>query len=469
MGERGSTREVRVVEPAADRLSRRRLLRRAAATGLAVPTVALLGASARPGAAGSARQATPAASPAPISLPDFSGQTLRFMIIQPHAVTGDILKADFEAATGATVELTTVAYNEVQTRATLDVQSGANEFDVIDYWYPTVGALASQGIIEDLTDFIETDPDIDPADFIPSIYDVYTLHEGRRYGIPYDGDTHVLFYNTEIFGRHNLSAPATWDDFLNAARTITEAESGEGGYGCALQGFQAPIIIGSTYANRLAGFGGSFLDADGNPALTSDAAVQAAQAMLDVAPFALPTPLETGFDQALPAFLSGQIAMMEFWTDLGVYSEGPDSQIQGKWDVVQMPTGGANTTHIAPLNAGFCFAVSTGSQNKELARQFVKYATSKAVHQQLLTTTGSGIDPTRVSVLNSEAYRSFAPKVQQAASAALNGAFAWPTIPQSPELMQRLADELALMLQGNKDAETAIGDAQAGWEEILGG
>ena len=131
------------------------------------------------------------------------------MIIQPHAVTGDMLKTDFEAATGAVVELTVVPYDEVQAKATLDVQSGANVFDVLDYWYPTVGALASQGVVDDLTDFIESDPDIDPADFIPTIFDVYTMWEGRRYGIPYDGDTHVLFYNTEIFERNGLTAPET--------------------------------------------------------------------------------------------------------------------------------------------------------------------------------------------------------------------------------------------------------------------
>jgi len=420
------------------------------------------------GAGLAARRAAAAQAGTPAPPGDFSGQTLRFMIIQPHAVTGEMLKADFEAATGATVELTTVAYDEVQAKATLDVQSGANAFDVFDYWYPTVGALASQEIVLDLTDVIEDDPEIDAADFIPSIYDVYTLYEGRRYGIPYDGDTHVLFYNTEIFERNGLSAPATWDDFLNAARTISEAESADGIYGCALQGFQAPIIIGSSYANRLAGFGGRFLDQEGRPALDAEAATQAAQAMLDVAPFALPTPLETGFDQALPAFLGGQIAMMEFWTDLGVYAEGPDSQVKGKWGVAQMPTGGANTTHIAPLNAGFCFAVSAGSPNPDLARAFIEYATSPQYHLKLLTTTGSGIDPTRISALESPEYRAFAPKVQQAAAAALNGAFAWPTIPQSPDLMQALADELALMLNGEKDAATAMADAQAAWEGILG-
>jgi multiple sugar transport system substrate-binding protein len=449
------------------RANRRQMLKGAMAAGMATPFVTRLA---------GAQEGTPAGAegmPPPVDVGSFEGQTVNFMIIQPHAVTGDILKEQFEAATGATVNLTVVPYDEVQARATLDVQSGANEFDVIDYWYPTIGALSTQGIIEDITEWIDTDPDIDPADFIPSIYDVYTLFEGRRWGLPYDGDTHVLFYNTSIFEELGLSAPQTWDDFQTAAQTITEAglttAGGQTVYGFALQGFKAPIIIGSSYSNRLAGFGGSYLTPEGAPALDSEAAVQAAQAMIDAAPYALPTPLETAFDQALPAFLSGQIAMMEFWTDLGVYAQDPEgSQIVDQWDVVQMPYGGANTTNIAPLNAGFCFAVSTGSQNKDAARAFVKYATSKNFHLQMLTTTGSGIDPMRLSGLNSPLYIEFAPKVQAAAAASLNGAFPWPTIPESPELMTVLSDELALMLQGTQSAEDTMANVQEAWTQILG-
>jgi len=454
--------------------SRRALLRGAAGAGLGLGFAPLLGRGA------GAQQATPYVGTAenpfpPVTVPRFEGEQLSFMTIQPHAVTGDILKAQFEELSGATVNVTVVPYEEVQAKATLDVQSGANQFDVFDYWYPTVGALASQGILDDLTEFIEGDPEIDAADFIPSIYDVYTLADGRRWGLPYDGDTHVLFYNTDIFERAGVeAAPETWEEFLATARTITEAglttADGQPIYGCALQGFKAPIIIGSSYSNRLAGFGGSYLTPEGAPALDSEAAVQAAQAMVDVAPVALPTPLETAFDQALPAFLSGRIAMMEFWTDLGVYAQDPaSSQIVDQWDVVQMPHGGSNTRHIAPLNAGFCFAVSANARNKELARTFVKWATSKRINLELLTTTGSGIDPTRVSTLQSEAYKSFAPKVQAAAEASLSGAFPWPTNPQSPDLMTALSDELALMLQGNQDAETTMGNVQAAWTQILGG
>jgi multiple sugar transport system substrate-binding protein len=415
-----------------------------------------------------------ALSATPPAVGNYEGETLNFLIIQPHAVTGDILKAEFEEATGATVNVTVVPYDQVQQQATLDVQSGANQLDVIDYWYPTVGALATQGILEDLTDRIDSDDDVQPDDFIPSIYDVYTLVDGRRWGLPYDGDTHVLFYNEEIFEQAGVTgAPVTWDDYLAAVQQITEAgletEDGRPIYGAAVQGFKAPIILGSTYSNRLAGFGGAYLNEDGSPALDSEAAVQAAQALVDVAPHALPTPLETAFEQALPAFLSGQVALQEFWTDLGIYSQDESqSQIVDKWNVVQMPYGGANDRHIAPLNAGFCFGISSGSGNKDLAWEFVRWATSPYMNLKLLLTTGSGIDPTRLSSLNSEEFGAFAPKVQEAASASLSGAFAWPTIPESPDLMTRLSDELALALQGSKSPDEAIADSQSGWQETLG-
>jgi multiple sugar transport system substrate-binding protein len=446
-------------------LNRRSLVQGAAAVGLTLPLTSRFA---------GAQEATPSASFIEPTLPDLSGTSLNFLIIQPHAVTGDLLKQEFEAKTGAKVEVTVVDYADVQQKATLDVQSGANQLDVIDYWYPTIGALSTQGILEDLTEFIEGDSEIDIADFLPSIFDTYTLYDGKRWGLPYDGDTHVLFYNTEIYEKAGIAkAPETWDEHLQNSKIITEAglttAEGKPIYGTGLQAFKAPIIIVSTYANRLAGFGGTFLDADGNPTLDTEAAVAAAQALVDVAPYALPTPLETAFDQALPAFLGGEIAQMDFWTNLGAYAEDPaQSKIVGKWDVVQNPIGGSNTTHIAPLDAGFAFGVSSGSKNKDAAKAFVKWATSKYWNERLLLISDSGIDPNRQSTLNSPAYTSFAPKVQNAASAAFNGALAWPTVPQSPDLLTKLADELALLLQGNQDATATLANVQDGWKQILG-
>jgi hypothetical protein len=37
------------------------------------------------------------------------------------------------------------------------VQSGANQFDVLEYWYATLGSLAENGVLTDVTGLIQRD------------------------------------------------------------------------------------------------------------------------------------------------------------------------------------------------------------------------------------------------------------------------------------------------------------------------
>jgi multiple sugar transport system substrate-binding protein len=398
----------------------------------------------------------------------YAGQELNLTIIQPHSVAAELLKKDFLEKTGVKLNFTVIPYDQIQAQATLDVQSGANRFDVHDYWYATIGALAEDKVVEDLTDLIAKDKAIvQPEDFLPSIYDPYSLVNGRRYGLPYDGDAHLLFYNTEILERHGLSAPKTWDEYYTAVKTITEKEKANGVYGAAVLGFKVPIILISTYANRLAGFGGAFLK-DGKPNLVSEEAISAAEDLIRVSPYALPTPSETAFDQGLPAFLSGKVAFIEFWSDLGVRAQDPqNSKIVDKWGAAPIPVGGGNTKHTASLNAGFGWAISSGSRKKELAWEFIRWATSAEVTLKLLTTQNSGIDPARVSGLNAPSYKEFAPKVQAAVAATSGATLAWPTSPQSPKLLEALSEQLSLALNGQITPKEALAAAQKEWEHLL--
>ena len=138
---------------------------------------------------------------------DWSGETLRFMIINPHAGSIKPLSEGFNELTGATVEGVKVPYDQITAQSTLDVMSGTNEMDVFQYWYVDKEALVRDGVLADITDRIAAEEaDIDPADFLGALYDAYTLVDGRRYGLPYDGDTHVLFYNKEILDRERPAA-----------------------------------------------------------------------------------------------------------------------------------------------------------------------------------------------------------------------------------------------------------------------
>lgn len=402
------------------------------------------------------------------SAPDLKGIELNLMVIQPHVTGGRIVADEFGKATGAKVNVLPVPNDQIQQKATLDVQSGSNVYDVIDYWYCLLGALAEDGTVVDVTDRIAKD--YAAADFLPSIYDPYTLYKGKRWGVPYDGDSHVLFVNTEILERSGQKPPTTWDEYLATAKVITEAETANGIFGTALLGVKNPFMIGCSYTNRLAGMGGDFFDASGKPLLDSEVSIAAVQAMLNVAPYALPTPLETGFEQGLPAFLSGKAAMIEFWTDLGVNAQDPAmSQIVDKWTVVQMPIGGANKQHRGSLDAGFGLAISAGSKQPDAAWELVKFACSKEMNLKLTLTPGSGIDPIFTSVLDSSQYKAAAPKVQAAGAQALNGALAWPTGALASKMLQGLADELALVLAQTKTPEQAMKDAQAAWVAMLNG
>jgi multiple sugar transport system substrate-binding protein len=118
-------------------------------------------------------------------------------------------------------------------------------------------------------------------------------------------------------------------------------------------------------------------------------------------------------------------------------------------------------------DAGFGWAISAGSTKKELAWQFVRWATSAQTSLKLLTTPNSGIDPIRETTLNAAEYKTFAPKVQRAAAAAFGSALVWPTVAQAPKLLDALTEQLALIIAGQIKPKPGLEAAQHAWERLL--
>ncbi len=194
--------------------SRRDFLRGGVAFGAAFATLPLLSACGSDDA-GAALDPSKSAT-------DLDGVTLKVLVNQPNLGAWRIAARLFEQETGAKVELTPIPYDKLTSNAIRDVQSGAGEFDVFQYWYVGLGDLVDAGALENLTDFIdERRAEIRPEDFLPSIYDPYTLIDDRRWGLPFDGDTFLLFYNQELFDRFGVQPPQTWEQYAEITRTIT--------------------------------------------------------------------------------------------------------------------------------------------------------------------------------------------------------------------------------------------------------
>src|SRR5699024_6238839 len=98
--------------------------------------------------------------------------------------------------------------------------------------------------------------------------------------------------------------------------------------------------------------------------------------------------------------------------------------------------------------------------------EFVRFASSAETNEMLITTTGSGIDPTRTSTLESDDYADLVPVVAAVNAQVLPNAQSWPTSPAAPEMIQMLGDNLALMLQGNLSAEEAVSTTWDAWQPL---
>lgn len=402
---------------------------------------------------------------------DSADKSLTVLLITSHQGAANLLAAEYEKKTGVKINPVIVPYDEIGNTLALDQQSGANTIDVAAPWYVSIGDLAADGAIQDLTDWIEKTPSLDAKDFIPSIYDAYTKYDDKRWGLPFDGDTHVLFYNTEILARNGITAPPkTWDEYIADAKTITANEGANGVYGNVIFGQKSPLILGASFANRLAGFGGEFVDAAGKPVINSPAAVAAAQSLADSLASAYPTPAQTAFGEGNSAWYASHAGFIENWTDLGVGSQiNPDSTVAGKWGVTLLPTGGSHTTSRASLVAGFTWVVAANTQKTDLARDFIAWASSSEVNQELLVADPqTGIDPNRVSSLESAAYGQKYPDLQRVNTATLSGALAWPTGKNATQAAEVLTDELAKLVAGSVTAKQALDATQAEWEKLLG-
>ncbi len=399
-------------------------------------------------------------------------QELTVLFNQSHEGASEWLAAEYEKKTGVKINPVLSPYDEIASNLTLDQQSGANTIDVAAPWYVSLGDLAADGTIQELTDWVSETPELDIEDFIPSIWEPYSTLDGKIYGIPFDGDTHVLFYNKEILERNGFTEPpVTWDEYLEQATTITENESSNGVYGASVFGQQSPLILGASFANRLAGFGGSFLDDNGDPALDTPEAVDAAQALVDINDVALPTPAETDFGAGNTAWFAGNVAFIENWTDLGVQTESAstDSPVAGKWGVTLLPVGEEGQEPRASLVAGFSWVVAANTEKRDLAEDFIEFAASSEANGALLTAEPpTGVDPSRLSTLEDETYGEKFPEIQEVNRATLNDALAWPTGKNATQAAQVLTDELAALIAGTGGtAEETIQRVQEQWETLL--
>ena len=185
--------------------------------------------------------------------------------------------------------------------------------------------------------------------------------------------------------------------------------------------------------------------------------------MLDAAPAALPSPLEIGFEQALPS--SSPVGGNDGVLDRPRHLRAGPEPVQDRRQLgCGAAAGGTGRQISGALDAG-------GDRNQpdatdeDLAKDFITFASSPETNEQLITTTGSGVDPTRTSTLEGEATRRSLPRCRRRSRRCCRTRR--PGRPHPGARDDPVADDnLALMLQGSLTPEEAMQQTQDAWDAL---
>ena len=174
--------------------------------------------------------------------------------------------------------------------------------------------LAEDGALADMAAFEKT---LEPAvvkDFFPALWN-YGVYEGKRYGLPWNASTPVLFYNASQFRAKGLKPPTTWSEFASVSKALSSRSA---------KGFLA-VADSWQFEQMVLSRGGNVVTPDGKPNFTSKEVVDALEFLRDQvrAGYAIPRSLGEAQFAILDfvrtkAFMA--IASIANWPDILPYS-----------------------------------------------------------------------------------------------------------------------------------------------------
>ena len=295
----------------------------------------------------------------------YAGETLT--VLYMSGVYADAARAmvdEFEAATGAKVEVVDYPYLTLHEKALLDLTSGTGSYDVIDVASQWDGEFAP--FLEPLTDYIARD-NYDMTVWIDNVLANSGEWQGTIIGIPNASTPQTFAYRTDLLPN---GIPDTWEEYREALASVNDPATGV--YGVTVS--EVSGQLGGVFDYVLWSMGGSWADENWNVTINSDETRAALEHLYAIKEYSDPANLAWGTDESIQAFLDGKAAVCETWPSLGVVQNADDpakSKIAGKWALDVLPFEKTGLT----LLSAWDVAIPAGSDNKDLAWEWVKMYT----------------------------------------------------------------------------------------------
>jgi len=303
----------------------------------------------------------------------------------PHYDAVMKILPEFTKETGIEVEVDQLPYLKMRERQTLELGQDQGEYDLIAYVVFSKADYVYADQLENLAKYYMNPKLADPAYDADDLIDGYVYNigfaggnkgylegkTGSLFGIPYGSETSILGYRKDIFEKHGLEVPETYDEMLEIACKIPDLEPGMGGLSSrAASGHHAS----HAFLLHLAPLGGRVFDDNWNPIVNNDAGVKAAQALKTIVDCGPEGAKNFGFGEALGAFLNGDTAMFLDTTVVAGQIDNPNkSQVVGKVGWAMHPMG----VRRGSQTGGFGIGIPANAENKEAAFLLMQWLTSE--------------------------------------------------------------------------------------------
>lgn len=394
---------------------------------------------------------------------EYAGETLIVNFpAHPHFNAVMKILPEFTKETGIEVEVDQLPYLKMRERQTLELAQEEGEYDLIAYVVFSKADYVYADQLENLAKYFMNpklaDPNYDSADLIDGY--VYNIGfaggdkgylegaTGSLFGIPYGSETSILGYRKDIFEKHGLEVPETYDEMLEIACKIPELEPGMGGLSSrAASGHHAS----HAFLLHLAPLGGRVFDDAWNPIVNNEAGVQAAEALKQIVDCGPTGAASFGFGEALGSFLNGDTAMFLDTTVVAGQIDDPSkSQVVGKVGWAMHPMG----VRRGSQTGGFGIGIPANAENKEAAFLLMQWLTSK--HGDKLVALEGG-NPSRFSTHADADVNAKFPHMATFGEALQHADPDWrPIIPVWGKINADLGTTLSKVLTEDLDIQTAL-------------
>ena len=311
---------------------------------------------------------------------------------------GEALKQaalDYEAQTGVHLSITEFPYANLFDKEMIDLNARTGAYDLImldDPWFPI---FASKQFLTELTPLLQKRGQNEPdSDFVETSLALcrHPYQTGSLYALPYVGNSQLFFYRKDLFEKHSLNPPATWDDVLAAAKTIQEKETGSGMYGYVMRAAQGNAAV-ADFMPIFWAYGGEMFDASGKPTVNTPEGVAALEFMVQMGKYSPPGYPSFNAEEVGAHLLQGTAAMAINWPVwITKFDDPSKSKVIGKIEFTTLPSG--RKPGQAEIG-NWLIAIPRASQNTEAAMDFLVWATTA---EQMKRSALRGNPPTRKSL-----------------------------------------------------------------------